>query len=328
MVNSSVGTSTARHFASSTGRALGTSLHVVVTQPAHLALARAAVDDVVAAIDRTCSRFRHDSEISRLQARAGQCARISPLMLTALRAALRGGELSDGAADPTVGTAVRVVGYQDDFASVPRDGGPITLTVRLVPGWQCIRLDEVTPSVLIPIGVELDLGSTAKALAADLAAAAALKAMGGGGVLVNLGGDIAFAGQPPEGGWVVQVSESSDTPLGAGLEAIAVQNGGVATSSTSVRRWRRGRIEMHHIIDPGTGLPAEGPWRTVTCVAGSCLDANIAATGAIVRGFDAVDWLTRLGLPSRLLGDANLVVCTAGWPSNAGDVAPAPEKRR
>jgi thiamine biosynthesis lipoprotein ApbE len=328
MVNGSIGCSTARQLAGSTSRALGTSLHVVVTQPAHLALARAAVDDVVAAIDRTCSRFRRDSEISRLQAHSGQAARISPLLLTALRAALRGAQLTDGAVDPTVGSAVRVIGYQDDFASVPRDGDPITLTVRSVPGWECLRLDEITPSVQIPVGVELDLGSTAKALASDLAAAAALEAMGGGGVLVNLGGDIAYAGQPPEGGWVVQVSESSDTPVGAGLEAIAVQNGGVATSSTSVRRWRRGTVELHHIVDPLTGLPAGGPWRTVTCVAGSCLDANIAATGAIVRGAEAVDWLTTLGLPSRLVGDSGIVVRTPGWPPNAGGLAPTPATRR
>jgi len=257
-------------------------------------------------------------EITRLLARAGESVPISPLLLTALRAAVRGAQLSDGAVDPTVGTAVKAIGYTSDFASVSRDGGAITLTVGSVPGWRCLRLDELTPSALVPAGVELDLGSTAKALAADLAVAAALDAIGdGGGVLVNLGGDIAAAGDQPDGGWVIQVSESSDTPVSAGHEAIAIRSGGVATSSRTVRRWRRGTVELHHIIDPRTGLPAVGPWRTVTCVAGSCLDANIAATAAIVRGFDALDWLIDRGLPSRLVGEHSVVVRIAGWPTGS-----------
>jgi thiamine biosynthesis lipoprotein ApbE len=304
--------------AAATSRALGTSLQVVVTRPEHLRAAKDAADAVIADIDRTCSRFRADSEITRLHARAGEFVPISPLLLSALRAALRGAQLSGGAVDPTVGTAVRAIGYSRDFESVSSEGGAITLTVGSVPGWRCLGLDEVTPSALVPAGVELDLGSTAKALASDLAAVAALDAIGDGGVLVSLGGDIAVGGDQPDGGWVIQVSESSDTPVGSGHEAIAIQSGGVATSSRTVRRWRRGTVGLHHIIDPTTGLPAEGPWRTVTCVAGSCLDANIAATAAIVRGFDAVEWLIERGLPSRLVGPHGVVVRTAGWPTRKG----------
>jgi thiamine biosynthesis lipoprotein ApbE len=303
--------------ASATGRALGTSVHVVVTHARFLEPARQAVDAVVAGIDRTCSRFRDDSEISRLHARSGGYVPISPLLLIALRAALRGAHLSDGAVDPTVGSAVKTIGYDGDFASLAADGDPITLTVTSVPGWRCVRLDEATSSVLIPNGVELDLGSTAKALAADLAAAAAVTSMDGGGVLVNLGGDIAVAGEPPDGGWIIQVSDSSDAPVRAGNEAVAVGDGGMATSSTSVRRWRRGTVELHHIVDPATGLPASGPWCTVTCVAATCLDANIAATAAIVRGAGAVAWLSERGLPSRLVSSSGDVVRTPGWPGNA-----------
>lgn len=303
--------------ATATSRALGTSVHVVVTHARYLERARQAVDAVVAGIDRTCSRFRDDTEISRLQARTGGYVPISPLLLTALRAALRGAHLSDGAVDPTVGSAIKAIGYDGDFASVAAVGDAITLTVTSVPGWRCVRLDEATSSVLIPNGVELDLGSTAKALAADLAAAAALTAMDGGGVLVNLGGDIAVAGEPPDGGWIIQVSESSDAPVRAGNAAVAVGGGGMATSSTSVRRWRRGTVELHHIVDPATGLPASGPWRSVTCVAGTCLDANIAATTAIVRGAGAVEWLTERELPSRLVSRSGDVVRTPSWPASA-----------
>jgi thiamine biosynthesis lipoprotein len=269
---------------------------------------------VVADIDRACSRFRDDSEIMLLQARAGEAVPVSPLLFTALRAALDGAELSDGAVDPTVGTAVRTIGYDGDFATLASDGGPLSLTVESVPGWHHLRLDGASRTALVPRGVEIDLGATAKALASDLAAAAAHAAIGGGGVLVNLGGDIAVAGDPPEGGWVIQLSEASDERVASGGEAIAVRDGGVATSTTTMRRWRRGGVELHHIVDPCTGLPADGPWRTVTCVAGSCLHANIAATAAIVRGAGAVDWLNQLGVAARVVSTRAGVVRTRGWP--------------
>jgi thiamine biosynthesis lipoprotein ApbE len=299
------------------GRAIGTSVRVVVTRTGRLGDARAAVDRVIREVDEACSRFREDSELSRIQALRGAEARVSPLLAALLGAALRGAELSDGAVDPTVGTAVRAAGYQGDFASVAAEGGPITLVVRPVPGWRRIRLDPSRRTVVIPRGVEVDLGCTAKALAAGMAATAALAAMGGGGVLVSLGGDIALAGEAPEGGWRIQVADDSDAPITPDGETVTVTAGGVATSSTAVRRWTRGGVVLHHIIDPATGLPAGGPWRTVTVVAAVCLDANIAATAAVVRGESAVAWLESLRLPSRLVAHDGAVIRTAGWPEPA-----------
>jgi thiamine biosynthesis lipoprotein len=170
----------------------------------------------------------------------------------------------------------------------------------------------------VPRGVELDLGATAKALASDLAAAAALEAAGGGGVLVSLGGDIAVAGDPPPGGWIVQVSEDSGEPIAPDHETVAITAGGMATSSTTVRRWTRGGVVLHHIIDPATGLPATGPWRTATVVAAGCVDANIASTAAIVMGAPASGWLEAAGLPARLVDRAGAIHRTAGWPVPGG----------
>jgi thiamine biosynthesis lipoprotein ApbE len=298
------------------GTALGTSLHVVVTDPQTLDVATAAVEAVVDAIDQACSRFRDDSELSRFQAGDGRREGIvSPLLAQAIATALRAAELTDGAVDPTVGEAVRNAGYTVDFAAVPADGEPLTLAVSPVPGWRRVRLFPATRRVEIDAGVEVDLGATAKALASDLAAAAALEAMHGGGVLVSLGGDVSVAGEPPEDGWHVQIAENSRAEITPDGETIAIRTGGVATSSTTVRRWRRGGVELHHIIDPATGLPAAGPWRTVSVVAGSCVDANIAATAAIVRGAAAASWLDAAGLPARLVDRSGGMTRVGGWPA-------------
>jgi FAD:protein FMN transferase len=298
------------------GTAFGTSMRVVVTEPAHLDAATALVQEVVESIDLACSRFRDDSELSRILAGAGpREAIVSTVLAQALATALRAAELTDGAVDPTVGAAVRSAGYTVDFGSLAPDGAPIPLIVHPVPGWRQIRFYPASRRVEIPAGVEIDLGATAKALAADLGAGAARDAVQGGGVLVSLGGDVAVAGTPPEEGWHVQIAEDSRAEITPDGETIAVRSGGVATSSTTVRRWRRGGVELHHIIDPVTGLPSAGPWRTVTVVAGGCVDANIAATGAIVRGASAPAWLESAGLPARLVDRDGAVLRVGGWPA-------------
>jgi thiamine biosynthesis lipoprotein len=240
---------------------------------------------------------------------------VSPLLARLIAAALRGGRLTGGAVDPTVGTAMKMVGYDSDFDAVPADGLALDLVMRRVPGWQAVAFDERTRTVRVPRGVEIDLGATAKALTSDLAASAAFEKIVPGGVLVSLGGDIAVAGDPPEEGWLIQASEDSGAPISAGEETISITSGGIATSSTTVRKWTRGGVALHHIIDPATGLPSDGPWRTATVVAGTCVDANIASTAAIVMGAGAVEWLEANRLAARLVDRAGAVHRVSGWPS-------------
>jgi len=168
--------------------------------------------------------------------------------------------------------------------------------------------------VRVPAGVELDYGATAKALAADIAAAAAAEQIEGG-VLVSLGGDVALAGPAPEGGWPVRVAEDHAGAPDSPGQTIALHDGGLATSSTTLRRWHRGEREVHHILDPATGGPARGCWRTVSVAAASCADANIASTTAILRGERATRWLEGLGLPSRLVALDGSVTLAGGWPA-------------
>lgn len=301
--------------------ALGTSVHVIATDADGLGRAATAVGDVLEDVDTAYSRFREDSELSRLNASPGRTIRVSPLLATAIDAAQRAARLTDGAVDPTIGHAIRVAGYDDDFSRIAAQDGPINLRAWRVPGWQSIRFDRRSRTVLLPPGVELDLGSTGKALAADLAARTALAAAGSGGVLVSLGGDIATAGTPPPGGWRIHVAEDSrEKPDGDG-EVICLPAGGVATSSTTVRRWTRGAAVLHHIIDPQTSLPTTGPFRTVTVAAATCLDANIASTAAIVRGTAAIDWLTSWGLPARLVENDGTIHYIGRWPDPSGIAA-------
>jgi thiamine biosynthesis lipoprotein ApbE len=296
------------------GKALGGSVRVIVTRPAELGAAKAAVDRVLEDIDRAASRFRDDSELSRLNATPEQDVVVSRLLARALSAALRGARLTAGAVDPTIGSAVRLAGYDSDFAQIAANGPALELTVTRIPGWQAIRFDETRRTVRIPRGVEIDLGATAKALAADLAATAAMEATTGGGVLVSLGGDISVAGEAPEDGWTIQTSEDSGAPIDGDEETVTIRSGGIATSSTTVRRWTRGGEILHHIIDPATGRPAGGRWRTATVVAATCVDANIASTAAIVMGDRAVPWLETNGLPGRLVDRVGMVHRLSGWP--------------
>ncbi len=292
--------------------ALGTTAGVVVEDPAALPEARRILERELAAIDRACSRFRPDSELARVNAGAGGSVPVSPLFLRALSVAQWAAEVTGGTVDPTVGRALERIGYDRDFAAL--GDSPERVAFRAVPGWRVVRADAARGTVEVPRGVVLDLGATAKALAADDAAGAAARALGAG-VLVDLGGDIAVAGPAPEGGWRVRICEDHRAPAGAPGETVTIASGGLATSSTTVRSWRRAGGRVHHVIDPATGAPAAAPWRTVTVAAATCLEANVASTAALVRGSAARAELEALGLPARLVGRSGGIVRLGDWPA-------------
>jgi thiamine biosynthesis lipoprotein len=308
----------AKRLTTATWRALGTGVRLVV-HGGDLAAVRAAVEHVLDHVDRTYSRFRPDSESMRLGARPGAWQPVSELLGDAIAAALRAAELTEGAVDPTVGRAMRAIGYDADFDRIRTPGAAIEVRLEAVPGWRAVELAADRRSVRIRAGVELDLGSVGKGLAADLAARAALEAMGAeasaAGVLVSLGGDLAVLGAPPPGGWRILLAEDSETsPDGEG-EVVAIRGGAVATSSTTVRRWSRGDVTFHHLVDPRTGGPVDSPWRTATVAAGTCVDANTAATAAIVLGERAQAWLRDVDLPARLVATDGSIVTVGRWPA-------------
>jgi thiamine biosynthesis lipoprotein len=294
--------------------ALGTTAVVCVVEPGGLEPARAAVAQELEAIDRACSRFRPDSELSRLNAAPGRRALVGALLLEALQVAVRAAAVTDGLVDPTIGRTLRQSGYDRTFTLVRARRG-CAPRFATVPGWKTIELDAERRTVRFPPGAELDLGATAKALAADRAARASACAAGCG-VLVGLGGDIAVAGEPPPGGWPVRVADDHAAPLDGDGAVVSIQHGGLASSGTTVRRWRARKAELHHIVDPRTARPAATPWRTVTVAAATCVDANTASTAAVVLGAQAPAWLSRLGLPALLVSRTGAATRVVGWPED------------
>ncbi|HEX3692101.1 MAG TPA: FAD:protein FMN transferase [Solirubrobacteraceae bacterium] len=331
-------------FAHERWRALGTTAELLVCGgPEQLALARGALERVLAEIDLACSRFRDDSELSRLNAANGRPLSVSPLFLQAVELALRAARVTDGDLDPTLGRALEQAGYDCDWellaASQPvklagTHRASLGLHVSRRQRWRAVRVDRAGARIALPRGVKLDLGATAKAWAADLGVAQATRAAGCS-ALVSLGGDLATAGRAPQGGWQVHVTDDHRSDPSAPGQTIAIAGGGVATSSTTVRRWlterasggaprigrrsQTGGVEMHHIVDPATQAPARSPWRTVSVAAATCAEANIAATAAIVRGARAPQWLHEQGLPARLVHRDGGVETVGAWPVEPQD---------
>lgn len=309
--------------------ALGTSAVLAVSDARALREGRAIVERELGRIDWACSRFRPDSELSRVNAHAGRPVQVDPLLMEALEVGMRAARLTDGDVDPTVGRALELGGYDRDWALLEPapdpvwEGGPLRsvgvgrpvtrLLARVRPAWERVELDRTRNAVRLPPGAKLDLGATGKAWAADRASRA-VHAATGAGVLVSLGGDISTHGDPPEGGWAIHVTDDHRAGASAPGQRIVIHGGGLATSSVAVRRWGHRGETMHHIIDPSTGVPARGLWRTVSVAAMDCTDANIVSTAALVRGGAAADWVRSLGVPSRLVSHDGEVLTLGGWP--------------
>ncbi len=298
---------------------------VTVTDPGLLNAAEEIVRQVLAAVDHACSRFRADSELVALQPRMPSGVRVSPMFRLLLERALDAARMTDGAVDPTLGADLAALGHgpaltvSPGIRSVPVSPmhSSSNAVPDRVPGWSRLRLDADT--LTVPVGLSLDLGASAKAVAADLAAAEVHRRLGCG-VLVSLGGDLASAGPGPQddqpdvapGQWQVLVQDLPADPA----QHISLAPGfAVATSSTQKRRWLHAGSQVHHILDPRFGLPAEAVWRSVTVAAPTCLEANAFSTAAIVRGFKALEWFRTEEVPARFVDSRGRVATTGGWPA-------------
>ena len=299
----------------------GTTARLVVTDPYALADARHLVERELAAVDLAASRFRPDSELRQLP--TGSCPAgvpVSPLLAELVRVALRVAERTDGDVDPTVGAAMCALGYDRDFADLPpatpapADGTTSHVAFRLfpTPSWRDVRLDG--SRLAVPVGVQLDLGASAKAWAADRCAAVIARECGVG-VSVSLGGDMATAGPAPAGGWKIRVQDGPDQPR---TTIMLPAGAALATSSTITRRWRNVDELIHHILDPRTGRPAPTTWRTASVAAFNCVEANALSTAALVRGDAGPRFLRKTGAPARLVAADGSVTTIGAWPAEGG----------
>ena len=283
-----------------------TTVRVAVRRPDDLSGACRAVQASLAEMDAVANRFAPSSEVSQLAVTGATESPVSPLLAFTVREALRVARATDGAVDPTLGQAMVALGY--DGAEGPADSPLPGVRLSATTSWRDVRL--VGDRLTVPAGVLLDLGATGKALAVDRAAEAAWVATNGP-VLVGVGGDLRALGEEPGQGWLVEVAERPEDPGSAWVEITA---GGLATSSTLVRTWRRDGDPLHHVLDPVTWQPAAVHWRTVTAAAATCVDANAATTAALVKGAAAVPWLRAQRLPARLVHRDGSVLAVGGWP--------------
>ena len=260
-------------------------------------------------MDRACSRFDRESELSRLNASPNVVTSVSPTFGHALRTALTVADLTNGLVTPTILPALRAAGYDRDYDAFVRetpveDAGPVP-----VAPLSAVHFDEVDQTVWLEPGCELDLGATAKALTADLVANDMAQF---GGVVVEIGGDVAVRGNGPDGPWAIGVSDQLNI---TGTEPrISIAHGGVATSSLTTRTWATTTGRANHIIDPRTGTSATGPIATATVTAGSCVLANAFATAALLWGNDAANRLEKAGWSGRLVGFDREIIYAGGWP--------------
>jgi len=235
--------------------------------------------------DCVFSRFDPGSELNRVNEDPASVLIASNLFASAVSTALAAAGATNGLVDPTLASALTAAGYDRDFALLgDRDEQP--------PGppasgrWRALSLHGRLLSR--PPGLQLDLNGVVKAMAVD----ASLELIRGDG-FVAAGGDVAA-----RGGTVVGVPGGGSLRLGSG---------GIATSGTTKRRWRRRGALQHHLIDPRTGRPAESRWEEVTVVAATCLAADVAAKAAFLLSHDGPAWLDERGLPGRFVAAAEVV---------------------
>ncbi len=285
---------------------MGTEIAVLAPLE-HIGPAEKAVRALFGEWESVLSRFRPESELSRLNARAGRSTAVSSLLYNVVASALAGARATRGAFDPTLLPDLVRLGYDRTFPDLPADAS-LTRRLPFVGGqWHEIRLDPERRSMLLPAGAALDVGGIAKGMAVDAALDRLERELGIGTALVDAGGDLAVRGLPPgQRAWQVAI-EGTTLP-------VALRHGALATSGSSRRRWLQDGIERHHLIDPGTGEPAASGLSSVTVAAATCRQAEVAATAVFVLGAAAgAPLLERHGLAGLLIGSRG-IEAVGRWP--------------
>jgi FAD:protein FMN transferase len=290
------------HFA-----AMGSDVHVIVVGGS--ADDCAAAHELIDELEACWSRFRPDSELSRLNRSAGLPVRASAHLRVAVTAAIEGWRSTGGRFDPTVLPALLAAGYDRDFARVrtgPASADHHRSASGPAPGCAGIRIDPIVEAITLPAGTAIDLGGIGKGLAADLVVAE-LAAAGVAGACVNVGGDLRVWGRAPtDDGWVVDLEHQPELRF-------ALADGAIATSSSFKRHWVHDGSTVHHLIDPRAGQSACAGLAAVTVIAGTAAAAEVLTKAAFVAGADdAATIIDDAGATGILVTDADDLVLLPG----------------
>jgi FAD:protein FMN transferase len=275
-------------------RAMGTEIELLVESDG-ASSALGAAEEEFHRLEALLSRFRPDSQLSRLNAEGSLAA--GPDLLRVVELAMAANDRTGGRFDITIHDALVAAGYDRSFELLPADAadtGPAS-------AGQPAGVDVEDGVIRLDPGVRLDLGGIGKGYACDRAAEVLATA---GPCLVNAGGDIATRA----GTWTVAV-ETATEPLTLELSG----GSALATSGRDLRRWRRAGRELHHLIDPATGLPSESDLLRVTAVAYDAVDAEVTAKALFLAGAEiAVEEADRLGVPALLVTQDGRTICAGG----------------
>lgn len=295
--------------------AMGASLTIAVNDEASELLP--ILRDLVVDLERRWTRFSPDSEVSRLSAAGGHPAIVSEETERLLACAEAARVATAGRFNPLMLDSIISAGYDRNL--LPMNGRRASDSCRAVrssglgPTPEDLSIHCESGVAWLPRGFGFDPGGIGKGLAADLIAEEGLR-LGAASVMANLGGDIRVAGRSPHGPhWDIDVAPAEAAASGsAGPQRvrIALDEGGVATSGITKRRWAGG----HHLIDPSTGRPADTGIERVTVIAAETWWAEVVATAIAVSSVaDGLELLDGLSLPGRVTLTCGEEVASPDW---------------
>lgn len=260
----------------------------------------AEVEQLFADVESRLSRFRADSELCRLNACAGQGAvTVSPLLYRVLAQAQAAARQTDGVFDPTLLPQLRQAGYDRSFELLAdaSDDSPLLPDGTGRSGWREVSLDPANSTAELPAGVAIDLGGIGKGWTVDRASELLAD---WGPSLVDAGGDMRASGIPGGESWPVALEDPFHPEQD--LLTLTLNDCAVATSTIGKRNWQRNGQRFHHLIDPRTGQPSDSDLHTVTALAPSAMEAEVAAKTALLLGSaDGAAWLQEQENPAILI---------------------------